>query len=143
MADFIDIVESSRWLIDRALSASDTDDFVKIETETQSITETAAAATPNDNILHALVNDEPYTSTNPYLSKSAEVELYLLATNFLVGIVCVVDCVAERFAFRLCIFRRPLNTARFWISLLYAPFVNTALRCHGDHHHDCCKGVLP
>lgn len=90
MADFIDIVESSRWLIDRALAASDTDDFVKIETETQSITEAAAAATPNDNILHELVKDDPYTTANPYLSKSAEVELYLLATNFLLYVAMVI-----------------------------------------------------
>ena len=89
MADFFDIVEGNRWVINRFLSSSESDDFVNLGTE--SIAEsTASTATPNDNILHALVNDESsytVTSTSPFLSKSAEVELYLLATNFLVGSV--------------------------------------------------------
>ncbi|VEU38801.1 unnamed protein product [Pseudo-nitzschia multistriata] len=86
MADFIELVESSRWLIDRALSSQESDDFLNLETEQYQAA--APAAVANDNILHALVNDEStYTSesTSPFLSKSAEAELYLLATNFLVG----------------------------------------------------------
>merc|ERR1719343_1647661 len=90
MADFIDVVESSRWLVDRALSSSGDDDFVNLETETHAA---ASSVDPNDNILHALVNDESYytsTSTSPFLSKSAEVELYLLATNFLLYVAMVI-----------------------------------------------------
>ena len=97
MADFIDIVQSSRWMIDRALSASDNDDFVNLEIKSVMAPTAAFPAPPNDNILHALVNDESsYTSasTSPFLSQSAEVELYLLATNFLVGFV--VPCFAPR-----------------------------------------------
>jgi hypothetical protein len=92
MADFIDIVESSRWLIDRALSSSINDDFVNLGTK--SIENPAAPAVSNDNILTALVSDgSSYTtSTSPFLSKSAEVELYLLATNFLVGFVVCDSC---------------------------------------------------
>jgi len=91
MADFIDIVESSRWLIDRALSSSNNDDFVNLGTK--SIEDpAAAAAVSNDNILTALVSDgSSYTtSTSPFLSKSAEVELYLLATNFLLYVAMVI-----------------------------------------------------
>lgn len=91
MADFIDIVESSRWLIDRALSSSNNDDFINLGTK--SIEDPAvAAAVSNDNILHALVSDgSSYaTSTSPFLSKSAEVELYLLATNFLLYVAMVI-----------------------------------------------------
>ena len=93
MADFIDIVESSRWLIDRVLSSQESDDFVNLEAGT-SLSSSSSQQTPitapgNDNILNALVNDESYTnaSTSPFLSKSAEAELYLLATNFLVRLV--------------------------------------------------------
>jgi hypothetical protein len=108
MADFIDIVESSRWLIDRALSSSNNDDFINLGTK--SIEDPAvAAAVSNDNILHALVSDgSSYaTSTSPFLSKSAEVELYLLATNFLVGFVRCVSCVAFCIPFVCILFRDP------------------------------------
>jgi adenosine 3'-phospho 5'-phosphosulfate transporter B2 len=92
MADFIDIVESSRWLVDRALSSSENDDFVNLETQSKTY-HAASDVDQNDNILHALVNDESYytsTSTSPFLSKSAEVELYLLATNFLLYVAMVI-----------------------------------------------------
>ncbi|MGK3738722.1 MAG: hypothetical protein ACI90V_005569 [Bacillariaceae sp.] len=95
MADFIDIVESSRWLIDRVLSSQENDDFANLEsgsTSAQQTTEiqSAASSNTNDNILNAFVNEDniSYTATSPspFLSKSAEAELYLLATNFLVRI---------------------------------------------------------
>jgi len=92
MADFFDIVEGNRWVINRFLSSSESDDFVNIGTESTAYS-VASAATPNDNILHALVNDESsytVTSTSPFLSKSAEVELYLLATNFLLYVAMVI-----------------------------------------------------
>jgi hypothetical protein len=94
MADFIDIVESSRWLIDRFLSSTENDDFVNLESGSTSAAalqteiQSAASSNTNDNILNALVNEDniSYTATSPspFLSKSAEAELYLLATNFLV-----------------------------------------------------------
>uniref|UniRef100_A0A7S4ALB4 Sugar phosphate transporter domain-containing protein n=1 Tax=Pseudo-nitzschia australis TaxID=44445 RepID=A0A7S4ALB4_9STRA len=97
MADFIDLVESSRWLIDRALGSSqESDDFINLETGIggeQQIEIASPATVSNENILHALVTDESsYTnlSTNPYLSKSAEAELYLLATNFLLYVAMVI-----------------------------------------------------
>ena len=94
MADFIDIVETSRWLIDRVLSSNENDDFVNLESVSTSAAaqqteiQSAASSNTNDNILNALVNEDniSYTATSPspFLSKSAEAELYLLATNFLV-----------------------------------------------------------
>jgi hypothetical protein len=94
MADFIDIVESSRWLIDRVLSSNENDDFVNLESVSTSAAaqqteiQAAASSNTNDNILNVLVNEDniSYTATSPspFLSKSAEAELYLLATNFLV-----------------------------------------------------------
>merc|ERR1719162_749790 len=51
-------------------------------------------ASTNDNILNAFVNEDEssytVTSTSPFLSKSAEVELYLLATNFLLYVAMVI-----------------------------------------------------
>mmetsp|Transcript_11640 Transcript_11640/g.29449 ORF Transcript_11640/g.29449 Transcript_11640/m.29449 type:complete len:546 (+) Transcript_11640:87-1724(+) len=90
MADFIDIVDSSRWLIERALRTYESDDFVNLETESSPAT---VAAPPNDSILGALVNDESSyadPATKPFLSQSAEVELYLLATNFLLYVAMVI-----------------------------------------------------
>jgi len=91
MADFLDLAETSRWLIDRALEGS-SDDFANLETEAaQQVAPVAASA--NDNILNALVDDESYytsQSTSPFLSKSAEAELYLLATNFLLYVAMVI-----------------------------------------------------
>ena len=107
MADFIDAVQYSRWLIDRALGKYEDDDFVNLETQQAVAEPTALASTQNDNILHALVNDESsYTATKPFLSKSAEVELYLLATNFLVSFVMFRSLRFESFWF----FRTPTET---------------------------------
>ena len=104
MADFIDAVQYSRWLIDRALGKYEDDDFVNLETQQAVAEPTALASAQNDNILHALVNDESsYTATKPFLSKSAEVELYLLATNFLVSFVMFRSLRFESF----CFFRTP------------------------------------
>ena len=87
MVDFIDIAESSRFVIDRFLRESD-DDFVNLETNVGSspLSQETKTQPANGNFLNALVNEESYmvTSTRPFLSKSAEAELYLLATNFLV-----------------------------------------------------------
>lgn len=100
MADFIDIVESSRWLIDRVLSSNENDDFVNLESVSTSAAaqqteiQSAASSNTNDNILNALVNEDntSYTATSPspFLSKSAEAELYLLATNFLLYVAMVI-----------------------------------------------------
>lgn len=78
MVDFLDLATTSRWMIQRALGEQD-DDFSKIDSD--------ANSPDNDSILTQLQeqSDSTYqsTETRPFLSKSAEAELYLLATNFL------------------------------------------------------------
>ena len=94
MGDFIDLVESSRWVIDRFLSGQESDDFANLETgvsmgdmtlSQQQQTEMQPNASTNDNILNAFVNEDTTsytaTSTSPFLSKSAEAELYLLGKS--------------------------------------------------------------
>ncbi|KAL3923577.1 MAG: hypothetical protein SGILL_001578 [Bacillariaceae sp.] len=94
MVDFVDLAESSRWLLERYLGGggSDNDDFVNLESGQA---DHAAYATNggggNDSILQSLVYDDtPTTSTRPFLSKSAEAELYLLCTNFLLYVAMVI-----------------------------------------------------
>ncbi len=71
MFDFIELATSSRYLIEQALVADD--DFAKIENEAA-----------NDSILLQTSHENSfYTDSPPLLSKTAEAELYLLATNFL------------------------------------------------------------
>lgn len=90
----MDIADTSRWLLERALKTyDDSDDFVNLEVKSTHQAESVSA--PNDSILTALVNDETsYTdaATRPFLTQSAEVELYLLATNFLVSYSCASLC---------------------------------------------------
>jgi hypothetical protein len=81
MVDFFDLATSSRWMIQRALREQD-DDFTLLDV--------SSSATPpdNDSILSLLQEqeDSAYQSgaeARPFLSKSAEAELYLLAANFL------------------------------------------------------------
>lgn len=79
MYDFVDLALTSRQLIDRALAADD--DFAKIENDTGN----------NDaGSMGMGTSSSPYygqaissSDATPFLSKSAEAELYLLATNFL------------------------------------------------------------
>lgn len=91
MVDFVDLAESSRWLLQRFLG-DDNDDFVNLEGDGQ---QAAAAATAahggGDNILHTFVyEDSMNVQTRPFLSKSAEAELYLLCTNFLLYVAMVI-----------------------------------------------------
>jgi UAA transporter family len=106
MVDFVDLAESSRWLLERALSAGkeETDDFVNLEMDANAGSATAGQQVMsstssngggyNDNILYTLYDTEDgsYTSTTtrPLLSKSAEAEIYLLATNFLLYVAMVI-----------------------------------------------------
>lgn len=73
MVDFLDLATSSRWLIERALSQQD-DDFAQLDVSSSSA---ASPTLPDDGYSYGA------TETRPVLSKSAEAELYLLATNFL------------------------------------------------------------
>lgn len=73
MFDFIELATSSRQLMERALAGDD--DFAKMENDRG-----------NDSILHQTYSSSEnsyYTESTPFLSKTAEAELYLLATNFL------------------------------------------------------------
>lgn len=98
MVDFVDLAESSRWLIDRVLRSQD-DDFVNLEAasatgpagESSFPGASGAASPPSDSILKSLVYEDAYTATTtPFLSKSAEAELYMLATNFLLYVAMVI-----------------------------------------------------
>ena len=71
MFDFVEIATSSRRLIARALAEDD--DFTNIENE-------VTKATVLDQVTSESFS---YTDSPPLLSKTAEAELYLLATNFL------------------------------------------------------------
>lgn len=92
MVDFVDLAETSRWLLERYLggsgNGSDSDDFVNLEMDA------AAGAIPSagDNMLHSFVYsaDPSSTTTRPLFSKSAEAELYLLCTNFLLYVAMVI-----------------------------------------------------
>jgi hypothetical protein len=96
MLDFIDWVTTSQELIHRGLGLAAAagapavdDDFAKIEEPLGSSTTSAAAAA---------AGYYPHSETTPFLSKTAEAELYLLATNFLLcesflvlrGALCIV-----------------------------------------------------
>jgi len=82
--DFVEWAESSRWLLQRVMSVAD-DDFAKLENDI-----------PNDipsgsmsNAYTAASYSSPMSTyasevaTRPFLNKTSEAELYLLATNFL------------------------------------------------------------
>jgi len=80
MVDFLDLATSSRWLIERALSQQD-DDFAQLDVSSSSA---ASPTLPDDGYSYGA------TETRPVLSKSAEAELYLLATNFLLYVAMVI-----------------------------------------------------
>ena len=93
MADFIDLAESSRWLIERFLSKGDDndDDFVNLEVSAAG----GDAAGGSDGIFNSFVYGSSSTSQqaappSPFLSKSSEAELYLLCTNFLLYVAMVI-----------------------------------------------------
>jgi hypothetical protein len=91
MVDFIDLAESSRWLIERILSKGDNndDDFVNLEVSDAG----GGDATRNDGILNSFVygsSSQQQQPPSPFLSKSAEAELYLLCTNFLLYVAMVI-----------------------------------------------------
>jgi hypothetical protein len=92
MVDFVDLAESSRWLIDRVLRSQDSDDFVNLEAASDTGGADALTYQKGDSILTSLVHEDGFTTaaTRPILSKSAEAELYLLATNFLLYVAMVI-----------------------------------------------------
>ena len=102
MVDFVDLADTSRWLLERALKGGqeESDDFVNLEMDTANTGSSSSGSGSgsggsNDGILYSLYDTEDssmYTSTatRPLLSKSAEAELYLLATNFLLYVAMVI-----------------------------------------------------
>eukprot|EP00934_Nitzschia_sp_Nitz4_P007986 Nitzschia sp. Nitz4//scaffold99_size76975//23002//24863//NITZ4_005570-RA/size76975-snap-gene-0.0-mRNA-1//1//CDS//3329560832//7976//frame0 len=76
MFDFLDVASSSRFLLQRALGEDD--DFAKIDSY-------QASGGPAADATAYYATDSP-----PLLSKSAEAELYLLATNFLLYVAMVI-----------------------------------------------------
>lgn len=91
MADFIELAESSRLLINRFLGGAENDDFVNLETEPLVDSASAGGAVKGQTTDHQ--NDYSFdapASSSPFLSKSAEAELYLLATNFLLYVAMVI-----------------------------------------------------
>jgi hypothetical protein len=102
MVDFVDLAESSRWLLERALGATgreESDDFVNLELDPNNAGQEGSSSSSGGggstgNILYSFyeTEDGAYTSatTRPLLSKSAEAELYLLATNFLLYVAMVI-----------------------------------------------------
>jgi hypothetical protein len=70
MFDFVELATSSRRLIARALAEDD--DFTSMENEATTTT-----------VFEQVSETFSYTESPPLLSKTAEAELYLLATNFL------------------------------------------------------------
>ena len=100
MVDFIELANGSRWLIDRALSSNNNndDDFTRLENIGG-----GGIQQPDDSILNSMSYPTSETSgittgsgnggdwrTQPFLSKSAEAELYMLATNFLLYVAMVI-----------------------------------------------------
>jgi len=75
MFDFVELATSSHQLLGRVLGEDD--DFAKIERDG------GGAEGGNDSILQQSASSAFYTDSTPLLSKTAEAELYLLATNFL------------------------------------------------------------
>ena len=79
MVDFLDVATSSRWIIDRMLGDAGDDDFAQLDTPSSS----SGAIHESGANYYADASPAAMASTRPFLSKSAEAELYLLATNFL------------------------------------------------------------
>jgi hypothetical protein len=88
MFDFLELAQSSRWLLERALNdnnnENDDDDFAKLDHSNDN---------NNNNNIRVGAGEAAFAAdatsyydgaiTRPFLSKSSEAELYLLATNFL------------------------------------------------------------
>jgi copper(I)-binding protein len=97
--DFIDWATTSQEWIRRGLvgavtavggtfenNVDDQDDFVKIESPLSGASVVAAETHVNDYMMmggYSTTAAAAATPTAPFLSKTAEAELYLLATNFL------------------------------------------------------------
>ncbi|KAG7356408.1 UAA transporter family protein [Nitzschia inconspicua] len=89
MVDFVDLAESSRWLLERFLGDAN-DDFVNLEAADGS-GPAAVTGIANDNVLlQTFVYEDLNVKTSPFFSKSAEAELYLLCTNFLLYVAMVI-----------------------------------------------------
>lgn len=120
MFDFIELAASSRHLIERALGEDD--DFAKIEND----------GGGNDSILtqtaSAYGNTYYYTDSTPLLSKTAEAELYLLATNFL---LC--ESIVKFHSLMHC----------FYVTLDLTFCLVLSHRCrHGDHYNHRRQDLL-
>ena len=91
MVDFIDLANGHRQLLQRLLDGGD-DDFAKMENE---YSYSSSSGIRNDNPSSSSMTSQQQsygseaTAPAPLLSKSAEAELYLLATNFLLCTLCV------------------------------------------------------
>ena len=75
MVDFIDLANGHRQLLQRLLDGGD-DDFAKMENE-------YSYSSSSNSMTSQQSYGSEGTAPAPLLSKSAEAELYLLATNFL------------------------------------------------------------
>ena len=110
MVDFIDLANGHRQLLQRLLDGGD-DDFAKMENE-YSYSSSSGIRNDNSNSNSMTSQQQSYgsegTAPAPLLSKSAEAELYLLATNFLLCTFCV-------FVFRF----ETLNSFGFWGGLAH------------------------
>ncbi|CAJ1965345.1 unnamed protein product [Cylindrotheca closterium] len=89
MVDFVDLANGHRYLLERILGAAD-DDFAKIENDYPASNGFQYETTTAQSSQSALDSSSYYTGSTPVLSKSAEAELYLLATNFLLYVAMVI-----------------------------------------------------
>lgn len=88
MVDFVDLANGHRYLLERILNNDD--DFSKMEDDYPS-QQTASTngyydAPPQSQ---SAMDSTFVVGSTPVLSKSAEAELYLLATNFLLCTYCL------------------------------------------------------
>lgn len=81
MVDFVDLANGHRYLLGRILDADD--DFAKIDYPSQPQQASSTTAYYDATSQSQSPMDYAYVGSTPVLSKSAEAELYLLATNFL------------------------------------------------------------
>jgi hypothetical protein len=92
MVDFVNLAESSRYILERFLG-DDSDDFVNLEMDVppgplESIIHSGSRE--ENNLQSFVYEDSMNVNTRPFLSKSAEAELYLLCTNFLLYVAMVI-----------------------------------------------------
>lgn len=78
MVDFVDLANGHRYLLERMLEADD--DFAKMEHDVSLPQQAGYYESPPQS---AMDSTTYMMGSTPVLSKSAEAELYLLATNFL------------------------------------------------------------